>query len=459
MFILLTGGLIASCDKEVISGDPDARLVFSSDTLLFDTIFTGIGSATRQFKVYNRHDQSLEISSVTLRGGESSPFRINADGIPGRVFENIVLRAGDSIYLFVEVTIDPLGEDSPMVIEDSVVFVTNGNVQDVKLVAWGQDVNVINGKIFETSRLTAEKPYLVYNSMLVDTGHVLSLDPGVRIHFHRKSRLYVAGSIVAEGDLDDPVVFEGARTETAYRNIPGQWEGIWLMPGSHGSRFINSRIRNAVNGIIADTLASTESPTLYLVNSSIENMTYAGILARGSTIYSVNSVVSNCGHYAVALIIGGDYEFYHCTFANYWNFSSRKTPSVIIENYYTDISGNIQLRPVNAIFANSIIHGSRDNEIDFSYNSGAGFNVEFDHCLIRQENRGDSPIEYINCLFPVSPGFAAAGEFNYRLAEGSAAIDAGDPGTGSMHPYDYDGKSRPYGDGPDIGAFERHEED
>jgi hypothetical protein len=35
-----------------------------------------------------------------------------------------------------------------------------------------------------------------------------------------------------KADPDNPIVFEGARTESAYRNIPGQWEGIWLMPGS-----------------------------------------------------------------------------------------------------------------------------------------------------------------------------------------------------------------------------------
>jgi hypothetical protein len=40
-----------------------------------------------------------------------------------------------------------------MVVEDSVVFVTNGNIQDVKLVAWGQDVNVINGEIFNSGTL------------------------------------------------------------------------------------------------------------------------------------------------------------------------------------------------------------------------------------------------------------------------------------------------------------------
>ena len=450
--------LVLSCEKEVVSDDPSVLLIFSADTVLFDTIFTSFGSATRHFKVYNQMKKSLEISRLSLSGGESSPFRMNVDGIPGSDFNNIVIRGGDSMYVFVEATIDPLEENSPMVVEDSVVFVTNGNVQDVKLVAWGQDVNIIKAEIFDTRTLAAGKPYLVYEYMMVDTGHVLRLEPGVRLHFHRNSRIYVAGSLIAEGDYDNPVVFEGARTESVYRNIPGQWDGIWLLPGSSGNRFINARIRNAVNGILVDTIGSKEIPTLYLANSRIENMTYAGIIGRGAAIYSYNTIISNCGYFAVALTIGGNYTFYHCTFANYWNISSRRTPSILIENYYIDIYGNVQLRPVNALFGNCIIHGSQFNEIEFSFHDGAAFDVVFDHCLLENSTTNQAPAIFSNCINVATPGFIEPQEGNYRLAEDSAAIDAGDPEIGSIHPFDHEGKSRPFGDGPDIGAFERHNE-
>ena len=459
--VLLTGGLFGiSCEKEPMLEDPSGKLVFSTDTVLFDTIFTTIGSATRHFKVFNPYKKTILISSIRLSGDTGSPYRMNVDGLPGRAFSDIKLRGGDSIYVFVETTIDPVGGDLPMVVEDSVVFVTNGNTQDVKLVAWGQDVNVINGEIFNTGTLKAGKPYLVYNSMLVDTGQVLSLEPGVRMHFHRDSRLFVAGTILAEGSREHPVIFEGARTESPYRNIPGQWEGVWLMPGSSGNRFVHSRIRNAFNGIIADTLGSSESPTLYLANSRIENMTYAGLYARGTVVYSYNTVISNCGYHTVALTIGGDYTFYHCTFANYWNFSSRTTSSVVIANYYTDIYDNINLRPVKALFGNTIIYGSRSQEAEFFIHPDAGFDVEFRHSLIGVNNSfsGTYPGIFNNCIFEKAPGFIAPSEFNFRLDKDSPAIDAGDPDIGAIHPLDFDGKNRTGDNAPDIGVFEWEQE-
>ncbi len=458
---LITGGLyLSSCEKEPLLEDPTVKLVFSTDTVLFDTIFTTIGSVTRHFKVFNPYNKSILISSVSLSGDTGSPYRINVDGMPGRSFSDLKLRGGDSIYVFVETTIDPVGGDLPMVVEDSVVFVTNGNIQDVKLVAWGQDVNVINGEIFNTGTLTAGKPYLVYNSMMVDTGQVLSLEPGVRMHFHRDSRLFVAGTILAEGSPEHPVTFEGARTESAYRDIPGQWEGIWLMPGSSGNRFVHSRIRNAFNGIIADTVASPGSITLYLANSRIENMTSAGLYARGTTVYSYNTVISNCGFHNVALTIGGDYTFYHCTFANYWNFSTRTSSSLVIVNYYTDINDNINLRPVKALFGNTIIHGSRGQELEFFVHPDAGFDVEFNHSLVRVQSSYSEIFDGIfnNCIFEKDPGFIDPTRFNFRLSDDSPAIDAGDPLIGIIHPFDFDGKSRTDDIAPDIGAFEWVEE-
>jgi len=56
--------------------------MFSSDTVMFDTIFTSIGSATRNFRVINPYDTDLTIDLIKLAGGEDSKFRININGIP-----------------------------------------------------------------------------------------------------------------------------------------------------------------------------------------------------------------------------------------------------------------------------------------------------------------------------------------------------------------------------------------
>ena len=99
----------------------------SSDTILFDTIFTTIGSTTKQFKCYNNYNGILTISSIHLEQETNSPFRINVDGVSGIHFENIELLPGDSAYIFVEVTIDPNGQNLPLIVEDRILFITIGS--------------------------------------------------------------------------------------------------------------------------------------------------------------------------------------------------------------------------------------------------------------------------------------------------------------------------------------------
>ncbi|MFO8087366.1 MAG: hypothetical protein R6T91_06100 [Bacteroidales bacterium] len=137
---LLVGSIIflSSCDKDELFDKP-VSLSFSQDTLLFDTIFTTIGSSTQTLKIFNPKDQDIEIDHIHLGLGDKSPFRINVNGLSGVSFNNIDLAARDSLFLFAEVTIDPSSNDQPMIVTDSIVFNTNGKVQNIKLVAWGQD--------------------------------------------------------------------------------------------------------------------------------------------------------------------------------------------------------------------------------------------------------------------------------------------------------------------------------
>ena len=143
-------------------------------------------------------------------------------------------------------------------------------------------------------------------------------------------------------------------------------------------------IKNVIIGIQVDTLENTSKPTLLLSNSRIENMTSAGIYARGSTIEAYNNVIANCGQYALALTIGGSYEFYHCTIGNYWGYSTRTTPSVVLNNYYYDINRNLQERPIEkALFGNCIIYGNKESEVVIDKFDEVELNYKFDHTLIK----------------------------------------------------------------------------
>jgi len=152
--ILISGILflfiISSCKKDdSFDTNPALKLEFSSDTIIFDTVFTTIGSITEQIRVYNRNDQKISISSIKLAGSGNSRYSLNVDGEPGTSFSDIEVGGNDSIYIFARVNIDPNDETLPYIVTDSIVFETNGNQQDVDLVAWGQNARFI---LWDTDR-------------------------------------------------------------------------------------------------------------------------------------------------------------------------------------------------------------------------------------------------------------------------------------------------------------------
>ena len=71
---------------------------FSTDLVKFDTVFTTVGSATQNFRVYNPYNYDIKVD-VYLAGGDHSPFSINVDGVAGTSFRNVEIPAKDSIDL------------------------------------------------------------------------------------------------------------------------------------------------------------------------------------------------------------------------------------------------------------------------------------------------------------------------------------------------------------------------
>ena len=104
---LLTIVLIKSCSYDLTFSPAQTQDIgFSSDTVYLDTVFTSIGSSTYNLRVYNQSDRNVEIGSIRLGQGSQSQFRINVDGIHGESFEQVELLAKDSIYVFIETTVD-----------------------------------------------------------------------------------------------------------------------------------------------------------------------------------------------------------------------------------------------------------------------------------------------------------------------------------------------------------------
>lgn len=180
---------------EHYSTNPNYRLAFSVDTLSFDTVFTTIGSATKQFLIYNRNNEALNIQSIMLASGGESGFRLNVDGRKGDYFDNVGILAEDSMFVFVEVTVDPNDSNQPLLVEDSVVFITNGQTQSVLLEAYGQNMHLYKGGLHITrdTTLSADLPHLIYDSLTVENGATLRLSEGTTLYMHDKANIIVSG--------------------------------------------------------------------------------------------------------------------------------------------------------------------------------------------------------------------------------------------------------------------------
>jgi len=471
-------GIIFSCEKPGFIENPDSQLEFSTDTVVFDTIFTTIGSTTANFRVFNNHNQKILINKLYLAGDEASKFRLNINGIEGNLIEDITIPANDSIYIFVEVTLDPNNLNDPMVIQDSVVFEVNGNSQDVDLIAFGQDVHLINGAIIGTTEWLNDKPYLVYNSMAVDTAETLTIHPGTRIHFHRRSSMIVYGSLKVLGSQEEPVSFLGDRLEDHFDNRAGQWGayvefengglyllgGIHFIKGSHDNEIRHAVIKNAIKGIQVDSMVNIDKPTLILSHTRIENMTVTGIDARSTSILADNCLIANCGTHCVGLFLGGAYEFYHCTISNNLASGARTHPALVLNNFYVYEGQAYVYDLYNALFANCIIYGPRQMEIEL-WNTiddvpvPGDFNYLFDRCVVKVDTLNtDNEDHWLGILKNMSPGFDSLGNFSYRLDTLSIAKDSAKIDYARFFPLDLDGNNRLSDDGPDIGAYERIEE-
>ena len=464
--------IIFSCKKDKILTDSSAKLRFSQDSVLYDTVFTQIGSFTKYFRVVNPNKQKINVSKLYLARGTASFYRLNVDGAPGKSFQDIEIAAGDSIYIFVEVTIDPNNLTNPFIYKDSVVFETNGNIQDVDLYSVARNcylhlptkvIHLSNGGTFSYGSLPCgevwnnDKPHLVFGYALIDSTCTLTINAGTEVYFHQN------GGIVADrgaclkvlGTQTQRVKFQGDRLEQDYKDVSGQWERIWLLDGSNNNVIDYAIIKNGFVGIQAEPFAFYENGGTVLsqrkvkiTNTIIQNCSYAGIYARFYKMEVGNTVISNCGNYLAALIFGGSYSFKHCTFANYWTEKARTTPSIIINN-----KSDVQSFPLDsAYFVNCIIDGNNADEItlDSANVSGQFNNVVFTHSMLKTQMNTSNAIRFVINKINQNPNFKDVSTKDFRLGISSPAIDYGL----ALPSYSIDINGVTRGVLPDLGAYE-----
>ncbi|NQV53015.1 MAG: right-handed parallel beta-helix repeat-containing protein [Flavobacteriales bacterium] len=470
LLFIAFAAVFSACRRDRVF-EGKATLEFSSDTVFFDTVFTTIGSITERIKVYNPYDKTLEINHIYVENGAGSNFKLNVDGVKGQEVRDVQIAPFDSIFVFVEVTVDPNGGNTPMILEEDLVFVTDQNTQQVKMVAWGQDAYFYpsisfgdaNGDGFgDPWELPTDKPIVFYGYSIVDTGAVLTIPCGAQVHFHANSGLIVGhqASLQIIGCQEDPVVIQGDRLEDFFEEGAGQWGqlygGIYLTQTSIDNYINHAIIKNGTVGIIVDS-NTNENPTLTIENTQILNMSYSGIIGQDARIEGNNLVVANCGDHAVALRYGGRYDFNHCTFANYWSGNPRSRSVLLVNNYF-EVGGKTYVRDLVANFENTIVYGNLDEEVNIDMDDSEAFDYFFDHCVLKRDTTVDDPLYFssivLNPTSPivdgqqVDPLFKDVSE-DFKLSEVSRAKDVGKV-TALM--IDIEGNARDAS--PDIGAYE-----
>lgn len=447
---------VSSCIEDGVTTSPSAQPTFSVDTLKMGTVFTDQVTTTYRMTVYNRHDKILNISDIRLSGENADVFRINVDGFSGTSFSNVEIRPNDSIFVMVEATLPQTGKNLPIDINADLNFTTNGVTQTVVLNATGQDVTRLYHPVITTdTSFTADKPYQIFDSLVVAPGATLSLEPGANLYFHDGASMIVRGTLHSAGTVEHPVNIAGDRTGNVITNITfdlmsRQWLGLQFTPTSTDNVIEHTCVRNTWYGVIVNGGDIPEQgeissePKLKIINSRLRNSGDLVLEVYNASILAVGTEFAEAAN-GLVYLEGGHHLMSHCTLANYYLFSAIGGPALQLKNH--DIQGPGR---TTAVINNSIIYGLGAG---LSHGDLTDSDITLDHCLLKEEGSDDA--NFISCVWGADPLYYTVREdyiFDYRLKPESPAITAGNPTL--THPLTRtDAYGLPRGTTPALGAY------
>ncbi len=406
----------SACDDDtLLVDDTSVALVFSADTLSFDTVFATVGTATRRLTVFNRSASDLRLSAITLGQGRASRFRLNVDGDTSMVARNVEIAAGDSIFIFVQARISPNDTREPFLVEDD-IRLSNG--QRITLNAWGRNavyhrLAPMDGTWYvpiDCDGWDHSLPHIFLDPAAVLEGNTLTLTAGDELYFADGALLVIdsAARLLARGTAERPVLFTSLRQDGWYRFLPGQWQTLWFYNHSTGNIIDHAVVENAVGG-----LRCYPASKLEVSNTVVRNMSDCGIIGQGADITGHNLLVYDC-YASLTVLLGGSYDFSHCTFANYWTYTARKIETLVLSNCMNTPSGIVGGDLVKADFIDCIVWGNYyGGELLPSAIDGYAFDTTFTNTILRGGRWSEDPL------------FTNPQEDDYTLQEGSPAQGIG----------------------------------
>ncbi|UOQ54037.1 hypothetical protein [Hymenobacter cellulosivorans] len=493
MRFLLPCLLILSCLLTVLPGcepkedllttDPSAKLEFSTDTVLFDTVFTQVGTVTKRLWVYNRNSRAVKVEQISVVNPAVTEYSIIVNGDGGAMANNVEIRGKDSLLVLVRAKLGPGGaqsEGKPFLIADQLRFKTNGNDQQVELVAYGQNAFFHRGVLGCNEVWRKDKPHVLPSSVLVPAGCVLTIEAGARVYAHAGAAIIVKGTLrvnptyspTGEIKPTDPniVRFSADRLEPFYNEIPGQWAGIQFDSVSSRNNVIRyAEIKNASFGLLVYNPGNQQPrPRVTVENTVIKNISGsrlsfagggqtfdgAGALSIGGDFNLTNCLFTNCGEYAILGLAGSTFNLNFCTIANYTPQFRRETESLAFtnESAVRRVPGPL---PTRITIRNSIIWGSIPEELLFK--NGNDYPELIIQNSVLRTQRYKTSFDNNGNRLNVDPKFKRpagqfADKFDYNLDTLSAVRNTARPFGGITT--DLLNRSRDLNT-PDPGAYER----
>ncbi|MDR1793163.1 MAG: hypothetical protein LBR36_06980 [Bacteroidales bacterium] len=473
LFALLLITLISCKTDDYYSGN-DATLSFSQELITFDTLFTSLNSITKVLSVKNPYKKALS-TDITLVGGDRSYYSLNINGISAKSLRNIEIPAKDSILIFIKINIDPNGGNIPMLVSDTIAFFTNGNRQNVTLLAFGEDAHFIiptdrlvleDSSFIEYSiianygediKWTNDKPYVIYGQAIIYSFGKLTIEAGTRIYCHSQSGLwvYTGGGLTVNGTADQPVVFQGDRREEIFASDYAQWGGISINSTHQVCKINYAIIKNAGTGIQAGTFSGTRSKDKLILTNSIIHTSQIGLNFYKFNLEAANNVVYDCQSACFSAQLGGNYTLVNNTFYNEVTMGingRRTTPAVYLSNYVQVDDNTAYCADLECFSYNNIIYGVADStEFYTSIAKEATANVELKNCLLKATASAMKGVAVnVDNIFNQNPLFTDYRNNDFSLQSASPCI-----GKGIYHPAaDSDIKGKYRNNPPCIGAFE-----
>ena len=517
LFLVLSCMLtfLPGCEPKEDLIQTTGRLEFDQDTVLFDTVFTTIRTVTKRLWAYNRNSGAVR-TNISLAGTAGATYSLIINGDAGNAQNDVLIRGNDSVQVLVRAVLGDNGQATvakKFLVEDQVNFRTNGNDQNVKLVAYGQNAYFHRaGLVLTNTTWRTDKPHVIIPAsrvlipgqapvtfgVLVGENITLTIPKGARIYCHAGAYLQVNGTLRVNDDFVPPgaglmtgdtvkannpniVRFTGDRLESDYAEAPGQWGGIVFTETSRNNSIRYTEIKNATFGaLLLNPDAVAPHPDLTLTNTVIRNISGsnlsfanatasagAGVLSYSGDLKAENCLFTNCGEYAIAGVGGGTFDLNFCTFANYTPAFRRETASLSFTNEKAT-DAKVRL-PISVTLRNSIVWGSNlgpgtiDDELYFKNYTDPAYTVSISNSLLRTKVYASVPAIVGppgTNLLNVDPLFTrtalVSSRPDYTLQDASPANTPRQPAVGNVPVRDLRNLPRPATGQtrPALGAYE-----